>query len=251
MLYINLIVYGGGVLISIIGIICMIKVTSLVENIRGTLISFSVANLFGTGFLFFYTVVTNYNFGMKIHEFRLFVGLICSLTLSLSHLVCMVLAEYILISSRFRRASASFKGFLFISWVVCVSACSNLIFVTEETQAIVFFTLIIFSFFAFVIFYITVMKFHRNRACYISAIRKSYLRGNTPSRYKDGEILFPRIIVASYFACVLPFAIRGIFDYIATGSFADNSWDFIFLIVFSLNFYFVGFVCIYLRLRKY
>lgn len=252
-MYISLVVYSGGSLVSLLGIISMATFKTLVQYIRGTLISFSIANLFGSAYLLLCTIMVYFDINIRVepNDFPLIVGIVCSTALSLSHLTCIVLAEYIIISARFRRASKSFTGFLFISWVVCITACSNLIFVAERTQMIIAFTLIVFSFIAFVFFYVTVMKYHRNRASYISAIKNSYLRGETPPTYSSGNILFPRIIVASYFASVLPFAIRDVYDVTQTQDHSViSTTDIVFVILFSFNFYIAGIVSIGLRCKR-
>ena len=243
---ITLVVDSLGVILSAIAIVCMATIKELNSIFSGTLLSHSVANLLG-GFFFLWTTISEI-YHLKFEQINPppVVSMTVSVMLSMAHLMCLVLAEYIQISGRFRYVTKSFRPVIVIIWFLTMCMCSVLFFLDAKITEVFSFTFIIITWLGFIVFYTSVMKYYRNHRLRIV----QYSINNIKDPILAKEIYFPRVVLAVYFACTLPWAFKEA-HYVNNDLSVRDSMSYYLIMVYSLNFHVVSLTCIYLRCRNY
>ena len=244
-LYVTLVIDAIGILLSIIAIVCMATIKEMDPIFRGTLLSHSIANVVG-GLFFVWTTVTE----MLHVEFKQInpptvVSMAVSIMLSIAHLLCIVLAEYIQISGRFRYVTKSFQPLLVIIWFLVMCSCSVLFFLDTKTTEMISFTIIIISWLGIIAFYTSIMKYYRNHQSRIVQYSISNIRDPVVGK----EIRFPRVVLAVYYLCTLPWAFKEA-HYVKNSMSVYDSISYYLITVYSLNFHAVSLTCVYLRCRN-
>ena len=234
-----------GIILSIIAIICMSTIKELDSIFSGTLLSHSFANLLG-GFFFLWATFSEI-FLIEIPGINpsTVISMSVSVMLSIAHLLCLVLAEYIQISGRFRYVTKSFRPLLVIVWFLAICVCSVLFFLDTKTTEVISFVSIIISWLGFIAFYTSVMKYYRNHHSRIV----QYSINNIKDPVLGKDIYFPRIILAVYFVCTLPWAFKEA-HYVKNSLSVFDSLSYYMITVYSFNFHAVSLTCIYLRCRN-
>lgn len=244
-LYVYMGVNIFGFVVTLINFVCLLTIKTLNTNLRGTLLSFSFANLFGVLFFLWDSLDNLYELGID-HEFSLLIGLCYSVLLTFAHLLCLVLAEYTIISAKYRHIGRTFNGLMVMLWIICVSLCSLLMFTKARTLRIVTVCLILLPWFGFTLFYLIVMKKQRNRKVQIECYIEKNQRIN---KRRKSDIMFPRFILVTYYLCSLPLACKEAY-YVAENQPIHQTETFIMLIIYSVNFIFISSAAIYLRTRS-
>jgi len=226
-------------------IVSMVTVKSMKSTFSGTLLSYSVANLLG-GLMFLWTTLSSM---LEIEVSNMnpstVVSMVLSVILSISHMLCLVLAEYIYLSGHFKYVTESFRPLLSIMWFVAICLGSVILFLEKDTCEIISVTLVIISWVILVIFYMTVMKRYRNHRQRIVRYSKPNIRNAAMVR----NIFYPRVVLAVYFLCALPWAFKEA-HYVRLHLDDLDSFSYVFIMVYSLNFHVVSIVCLYLRCRQ-
>ena len=171
--------------------------------------------------------------------------MVISIMLSICHLLCLVLAEYIYLSGNFKYVTQSFRPLLGIMWFVAICLGSVILFLDKDTCEVIAVSLVILFWIMLVAFYMTVMKRYRNRRQRI--VR--YSKGNIRNAAMLRNIFFPRVVLAVYFVCALPWAVKEA-HYVRLHLDDLDSYSYLFIMVYSLNFHVVSVVCLYLRCRR-
>lgn len=243
----NIIVDCIAFILCIVSLVCMWTVKNINRTIQETLVSFSFANLMGASFFVWNGIAVIQHIGVKDMSKNFLIGFCCSMLLSVVHLSCIVLAEFIIVSSHFKDFTRSFRGVLGICWFISIILCTFVIFLELQVAQTLTFVVIVLSWSSFIVFYLTVMRKYRNRRCNLNFYKSSQIRD---CQEIGQEIYFPRVIVVSYYLCALPWAFKEIFyiyNNIEDEEDATSIWT---LIVYSLNYYLISFVCLHLRFRN-
>ena len=239
----------SGFVLIFVSIICLATIKNLIETLRGTLFSLSVGNLLGCSFLLYYSIVRKYDIGIGIMEhkihFLMTSGVNFTVMLAVCHMFCLTLAEYGIV--RCKHSMENFTGLLIISWILSGTSCSLLIFgdfgnIKNITAGIVF-----ISFLCFLIIYICSIEKHRNRKRRVERFKKLAMHGAV--RNSRRNIIFPRLMLVSYFLSVLPWATQQV-HYSIKNMKIEHFTEFILLVIYSLNFHVIAILCIFMRTRK-
>lgn len=103
---ITLIITCGGILFTVVSIICLVTNTEVDPSLRTILLSFSIANVLGTVMLAYDTTALI----CEHEEGRLSFVMTISVMLSLSHLLLLMLDEYLTLTSNRKRTAKDFTG---------------------------------------------------------------------------------------------------------------------------------------------
>lgn len=244
-LYVTLVIDTIGILLSSIAIVCMVTIKELDSIFTGTLLSHSIANVVGGLFFLFSTITEMLHVVIKGINPPTVISMAVSIMLSIAHLLCLVLAEYIQISGRFRYVTKSFRPVLVIVWFLVFCSCSVLFFLDRKTTEMISFTIIIISWLGIIAFYTSIMKYYRNHQSRIVQYSISNIRDPVVGK----DIIFPRVILAVYFFCTLPWAFKEA-HYVKNNLSVYDSVSYYLITVYSLNFHVVSLTCVYLRCRN-
>uniref|UniRef100_A0A7M5V6A5 Uncharacterized protein n=1 Tax=Clytia hemisphaerica TaxID=252671 RepID=A0A7M5V6A5_9CNID len=245
-LILTLAIDSCGILLSIMAIVAMVTVKNLPNTFSGTLLSHSVANFIG-GLLFLWTTVSEMlHIEIEGMNPTTIISMAISVVLSLSHLLCLVLAEYIHVSGQFKYVTKSFRPLLAIVWFLAICLSSVLFFLDKTTTEFICLIGIIVCWIGLIAFYTSVMKMYRNHRHEIARYSKTHV--TNPVSHRD--IFFPRVILAAYFFCSLPWAFKE--AHYAKNSSLKPSDDtsYYMIVVYSLNFHVVSIICLYLKCRN-
>ena len=244
-LFVCFAVTSVGVIVTTASIVCLVTIKTLNVILKQTLLSYSIANLLGCLFLLYQFISEKY----MMYRVNLLRGMTCTVTLSLLHLLCLILAEYTFVSGKFRHKTKSFIGLLIICWMASIATCSLTFIAADKTLQEIVPVVILLSWLGTITFYMTIMKKHRYRKSKVYIYSDNLRRDGKKRIQRGNDILFPRIALFTYFLCALPWACQEI-HYLVQEKAVHDTQLFVILIVYSINFYFISIISFYLRARS-
>lgn len=242
-LVLGIVVNAVSVILALLSIVAMATVKGLKRIIKETLISFTFANFLGGVFFMgnFIAWLQNIDFDSNTSTL---VGLCCTALLSVNHLACLAFTEYMMVSHQFQKNTKSFCGVLGILWFVAI--CSCILFLERQVGEIVAISVILLSGIGFTAFYLTLVKKYRDRQANVD----KYTANQVQDAADRNQIYFIRVLLCAYFLCSMPWAFKEVY-YLREGITSErDTVSAIMDILYSINFYFISTVCIFLRARK-
>ena len=247
--FVALISYAGGVLLNVFSIICLVTNTSMDQSLRGILLSFSMANVIGTCMLTYDTYI------LICHDGQETSGLVATITvmLSVSHLMLLMLAEYLNLNFRWALKITNFVGLIFISWIISVTLGSlNVVSIRDDARVIFAGVMLLLVVFILVKYYYIFQQQRKEKRLQKEYI-VTFLRGNS-RRHKTVKcywnIKYMPIILLSYAACSIPWVINEFLEGFQEGE-ENIHMHSISLIAYSFNFYFPSIACIHLKYKQW
>ena len=233
-----------GIILTLLSIVCLLANTKIDRSVRGILLSFLTANIIGIAMLTCDTIaLICYPGGQKL-------GLIVtvSVTLSLSHLMLLLLAEYIILTSSSRRSGSDFTGLITLSWIISLSIGSVNVITVQPRTRIAFATLFILSVIFILLTYINVIQKERKRTRLQELYKLNYLHKDCVMSHvvkRNWKLKFFAVILLVYVACSLPWVVNEFQEGSGKKLFQPLDQS-ILLIIYSLNFFSSPFICMYL-----
>ena len=247
---VTLVTNCSGVLFTVFSIICVITNVSIDPSLCGILLSFSIANLLGIVMLTYDTIALICYHG----EQRLGFVATISVTLSTSHLMLLILAEYVIItSSSSRRSVKDFTGLIIISWIISVTLGSvNVVTLRKDARVIFAVGFILVVFFIFTC-YLVIVRRHIRAKRILEAYKKHFLkvsfrRNKVVKTYWN--LKYFAIIICSYVSCSIPWVVNEFREGLEITP-SSPMFHSISLVIYSLNFYFPSAICMYLRYKQW
>lgn len=233
-----------GFLLAIVANICIMANTSIDQSLRGILLSFSIANFLGTG-------MTTYDSFYLIcvgHHFLDF-AITISMTLSVTHMMLLILTEYISLTGSWKQRARDHTGLLLISWIISVTFGSmNLVTIGNEAK-MTFVILFILSLILMLKAFISVKIKHKKRKCLLIRYKRTFLRPNLKKQkvlkrsWKTNLLGF---IIISYVIFSVPWILNELNEGLGPHD-SQTLFHHASLISYSVQYYFPSIVCIYLR----
>ena len=247
-LIVTLITSCTGVLFTILSVVCIITNTEIDRSLRSILLSFSIANFMGTAMLAYdnITLICHHK------KERLHFMMTISVMLSLSHLMLLMLSEYINLTSNRRRRARDFTGLIIISWIISITI-GMMNVVSHEQARIVFAAIFLLIVLFLAVSYLVVINKHRKKKRLQQAYQHTFLRKDlrtTKVIKRIWMLRFFAIIIFSYAGCSILWVINELregFQKNTVNSFIHSTS----LIIYSLNFYFPSAICVYLRCMQW
>ena len=242
---VTLITNCGGVLFTALSLICLITNTAMDLSIRRILLSFTIANLVGTGILTYDTITLICYHGGH----RLGFAVTITVTLTVSHLLLLMLAQYIILTSGSKHRANDYIGLILTAWILSITlGMLNVVTLHHEARlvfAIIFLLIALYI----VIKYFVIIKIHKKKKKLQYEYKQTYLSATlrrSKARRKCWKLNFVTTIIYSYLCCSIPWVFNELREgmHIGGDSPAVHS---IVLIIYSLNFYFPSAICMYMR----
>lgn len=246
-------VNAGGVLFAVLSIVCIAINTSIDQSLRSILLSFSIANLLGSGMLTYDTIIL-----LCFRNHFLNFAVTITMTLSVTHIMMLILAEYISLTASRKQRARDYGGLLLISWIISVTCGSMNVVAIGNAAKLSFVTIFIFTLLMIFRSYMIVMKKHVKKKCLLVRYQKSFLRQSV-HRHKvlkrSWKTKLLGLIICGYIICSIPWIVNEIKEAMHHGDededHVESSSNTILhstsLITYSIQFYFTSFVCIYLK----
>ena len=234
----------GGVLCTVLSIICVIANTSIDQSLRGILLSYSVANVMGTVMLTYDSFVL-ICFGDHFLNFVVTI----TMTLSVTHIMLLMLAEYISLTYISKQRARDYTGLLLISWIISITFGSMNVVTIGNTAKIVFVIIFLFAALSILQSYFVVIKKHQKKKYLLETYKRTFLRQNSHTNKvlkRSWKIKLLAIIIFSYIGCSIPWVVNELWEGFQT----DENNPFahaVALLIYSLNFYFPSGICLYLK----
>lgn len=251
---ITLVVNCGGMLMTILSLLSLAINPAMDPSLQRIFISFSIANLIGTGMLTYDSIslICSHN-----GEDRLGIVVTITVTLSLSHLMLLMLAEYIILTSGSRHRANDYTGLILISWIISFTLGGmNVVTITRTGRvafAVMFFLILIYI----VIKYMKILQLHNTKKQLQLRYKKHYLRCTfvkPKGMRKCWKLKFVTIIIFSFICCSVPWLINELkegFEAHAEGEHGHEEgmhmMHSVVLVIYSLNFYFPSAICMYVK----
>ena len=237
----SLIANCGGILFTVCSVVSIVANATIDPLIRSILLSFSIANVVGTSLLSYDTIVLALYHDEGREESQV---MTISVMLSLSHLILLMLAEYVfLLTSDVKRRASDFSGLIVTSWIISVTI--GMINVVSREKTRIFFALMaLLVVFHLAASYVMIVKKHKRIMLLQHRYQQNFLR-----KIKDGDgggirknvnrcwqfKYFP-IILISYAGCSILWIINELREGLQTdGEYSDLHS--VVLIIYSMNFY--------------
>jgi len=245
---IALITNCGGILISFVAVVSVVKNSATDSSIRCIVLSFSVANVMGTVLSSYYTfVLVNTN----AKESTL---MTISELLSVTHLILLMLAEHVVVTSAtLKRRASDFVGLLITAWMMSITVGMTNV-VSHEQVHIFFALLFLFVLTLLTLGYRSLQRKHGTIKKIQSNYQRAFLRVVEDRRVARGHRLkrlclwklkYHAFILFSYNACSLPWILVELCE--GFGIIKHRvEINCVSLIVYSFNFYVPSAICIYL-----
>ena len=245
----TLIIHCGSLVSIIIGLLCVLTNTSIERSLRGILISYSIANVIGSGF-FTYDILT-----YPFQDEDLYANFMYQVTMlmSLAHLLLLILHYHIILTSNRKKKGRDFVGLILTAWIAaatlgCVNASLD-----DNVRGIV----VIFIFVVVLMItcraYFVVLKQHMKK----ESIRISYIEtflyteeGTNDLQKANGQwnLRFLAIILISFATSSIPWLVMNV------SGFHKDREDFehsIPLSVYSLSYYVPSVICMYMKYKDF
>lgn len=237
-----------GVLLTMISIILSSLNVAVHPSIRGILVSYSTANFIGALILTFDILVS------VCYDEDVQLGFMITILISLSlfHIVFLLLAEYQIITSVANHSISSFSGLIVASWIIssCIG-CTIVVQVARITFIVIFVAAII----AIVAGYVSIMTKSKRQILIISRYEETFLdvnnfRSKIVKRY--WKLKYFAVNMIAYVISVSPW----IFKKVIGDTFVEDALhekllgDSIVLMIYLLNFYVPSAIIVYLWYKK-
>lgn len=235
----------GGVFLAIVSIITLLTNTSIDQSLRGILLSFSVANLTGAGMLM-YDSVTLLCVGDQYSGFTVTI----TMNLSVTHMMILVLAEYVSLTTGRKQRARDHTGLLLISWIISVTVGSLKIVTIGVVAKIAFVVLFIIALMVLLKAFMTVVEKHARKKYLLDRYKTAFLKQGEYSRKllkRSWRIKLLAIIVLSYNVCSIPWVVNELREIISPENVFHLSFHTSSLIIYSIHYYFLSLISIYLR----
>ncbi len=202
---IALITNCGGILISLLAVFSVIKNSASDPSIRCIVLSFSVANVMGTILSSYYTFVL---VNTKAKESTL---MTISELLSVSHLVLLMLADYVVVT----RKSSDFVGLIVTAWIMSITVGMTNV-VSHELVHIFFALLFLLVLIILTYSYCCLYRRHNIIRQIQWNYQRAFLRTNDENKQVDRrdkhrrcwwKMRYHALILFSYNACSAPWII--------------------------------------------
>lgn len=247
---VTLVTNAGGLFVNIIAMICIVLNLTVESGIRRIILSLSIANILGTGMLFYDSFKLMCN---GSHDRMGFVTTITTM-LSLSHVMLLILAEHIIMTCKKERKAGHFNGLILVSWVISLSGGSMDV-VTVSYQTKMFFAILVLLVIMFIVMkYASIIHMHIQKEKLRKLYETNFLEESRTK--KDHErcqafwnVNYFSVIVLSFLLCTLPYLVLELLEGIQ-GKMSHSFVHSIVMIIYSINFYFLAFICIYLKYQE-
>ena len=264
-----LLINCGGLVTSIIAFLSIAVHPSTYHSIRIILLSYNAANIIttslliqninNTGFLIHNMVEIRSNshsismnssllFSPSIHYLNEQFIVTASSTLSVGHLMLLMLGEYIKLVSPSEQKSTNFIGLVAISWIVSVTfGCITLVNRQYKTR-IIYTILMTMAIIFLVLFHRLNKDIDKTKKAIKLAYMKHFLRGGCKLAKASKKSIKPEhisMLVYSYACCTLPWIANEARNQMHDGKNCRLLYDVIMLMTYSCNFYFPSAVCIF------
>jgi len=173
----------------------------------------------------------------------------CSILLMLTHLCCLISADYSVRRPRSQPKKKRITGLLVLSWVM--SICIGGLVESEYSQHFGRQSIAVINLFflvSMVLFYLTVMRNLKQKILKVQRIRDTFF-GDDDKRYSRDPrrriSKFPRLIIGSFLLLSVPWC----FVEMVKEPGAHMLFHRLAKIVYSIQFHIVGFICLNFRLR--
>lgn len=238
-----------GIILAILSIIFASINNSIDPSLRGILLSFSLANFLGTFMLTYDTIMT------ICFRNTTSVGVVISISISLTmgHMIFLLLAEYLILTSVVRRSVKDFSGLLIVTWIISICIGTTMVITSNKEGRIAFVAIIVIIILCMIFGYASIIKKSQRRVKALEAYEKAYLnlyhhKSRVVKRY--WKLRYYAIILISYVVCVTPWVIEEVYEGVKIGS--DHVMvESIPLIIYAVNFYIPSGIIIYLWKKKY
>ena len=241
-------------MVTIVSILSIATNITLEPSICRILLSFSIANLIGCGMLVYDTAQI---ICLESHHS---VGFIVTITalLSLTHVMLLTLAEYIILTCRSEKKAGNYNGLIFLSWMISISGGSIDVVTTNHVAKSIFVVLFLTAIFFIFVKYYVIIRLHikkgKLRRTYETFLRGSSLRRKVRKKY--WKLKYFGMIIYSYVVFSLPWLVNELREGLREGLYGKEHEDTslshsITLIVYSFNFYTPSIICIYLRYQQW
>lgn len=173
-----------------------------------------------------------------------------TIMLSIVHITMLMLAEYVILTSCLRRRAGDFTGLIITSWIISITIGLATV-VSRERSRTLFSIFFVVTIFLFTVTYFVLMRKHRRMQRLQMKYIKTFLQERPEAKMtkivkRCWQLKFVGVVIFSYATCSLPWVINEIRE-VANQRNHDENVHFSSLIVYSLNFYFLSSVCIYLK----
>lgn len=240
---------SSGALLAIISFACVLANTSIDPATRGILLSYSAANLIGSGMLTFESIIL-----ICVGKQFLTFAVTITMTLSVSHMMLLILAEYISITTSTQQRAGDHSGLLLVAWIISLTFGGMNVVDIGQNARIAFAVFFLLALFLMMRCYIVVLMKDSRKKSLLEGYKKTFLRiTEEPCEKQSLEYSWIHILavfIFTYVACSIPWVLNEFREGI--GSNANRPLlNTIGIIIYSLHFYFPSLVCIYLRYRQH
>lgn len=236
----------GGVLFTIIGLLCVSLDNEMESFLRFIFFSFLTANVIGSILLGYETAAL---LCLKA-ENRLYFVMIISVMLSLSHLTILLLSQHISVTSNKEQKVSDFTGLIMIIWLISITI--GMMHVVSRHEARLFFAVFFLSYVSVLTYlnYLIIVK-HKNLKKSKRDFQRNFLLIESDEKNAKGfsMIYLCTIITFSYSACSMPWAVNEL----TLGVQNDQKHNLLsecLLVVYSANFFVPPGICIYLKISQ-
>lgn len=234
----------SGIMLSFISVICIVTNTYIDQSLRGILLSFSIANSIGTGMLTFDSIIL-----LCVGNHFLTFAVTITMTLSVSHMMLLILSEYISITSSWKQRAGDHTGLLLISWIISLTLGGMNVVTIDHASKTGFAIVFVFALLFMLRFYFVVITKHKKKKYLLEKYKETFLRTSACTRKtanRSWRIRILAIMIFSYITCSIPLVLNefreGIGPHISNPFYHTVS-----LMIYSIQFIFPSSVCIYLR----
>lgn len=244
--YLNII----GVLLSIISIPCFMSISRrrCAGSFKDTLISYTFVNILTSAYIIFSTCVIKFQIAFEL-DFSFLLGLNCSVLLSVAHLVCLSIAEYVIISSRLTNETKRFTGLIAMCWILGASGCSLLFNVSVGTLQLVIPIVLFTGIIGMAFVYCCLMSKYRYRKRKIDFYKMRNERG-IKKKLRGKNMIFPRLIIVLFFLSSLPMGCIQLYYRTKGILHEEDEMGFEMILIYSLHFIYVAVICICVKIRS-
>lgn len=242
----RLIIDCFGVFLAFIAFGCSLRHFSMDQSLRGIILSFTAANVVGSSMLTYNTVATAC--GGETHNSDYLISI--TATLSLSHMLLIVLAEHVILNSGFKNRARDYTGFILISWIISLTLGSlKVISIRQDVRVFFLFidlSVILFLLVKFFTLTRTREKKKRLHRAYTETFLRRRNRTKTKMVGKPWRFKYATIIIFSYIGCTLPWVFNELLEGLSLQNYNPQLYS-LSVMVYSLNFYFPSAIFIYLK----
>ena len=236
-----------GVVLTVTSLISIVTCNLIEPAICMILISYSIANVISTGLFAYDTSSHQCNIDDTKSPFIYF-----SATLSISHLMILTIAEYLILKNRPEKRAKHYTILLSIAWIMSVTVGNIVIVAIDRVVRVCFAFVMIFSAVIMISKYFMIFEKHIKQLMLLKAYEETFLDQDEAENKekKCWDIRMLGIMLYSYVCCSMTWIINEL----RKGLLNDDANDLlqpISMVVYTLNFYTPAAICIYLKYKHY